>query len=54
MERTLVANPTTLTARHADLDQRLAAEEARPFPDTTLIAQLKKTKLAIKDALARR
>lgn len=53
MEKILVASPSTLSARHADLDQRLAAEEARPFPDSAVIAQLKKAKLKIKDALAR-
>jgi hypothetical protein len=52
MDRSPVASPTTLTARHADLDQRLSREKARPLPDLTLIAQLKKAKLQIKDALA--
>lgn len=53
MEKALVASPATLNARHAELDQRLSAEESRPFPDGTLVARLKKTKLKIKDALTR-
>lgn len=52
MDRSPVASPTTLSARHADLDLRLSREESRPFPDDTLIAKLKKAKLQIKDALA--
>jgi uncharacterized protein len=53
MDRPLIASPATLSARHAELDMRLAHEEARPSPDSAVIAQLKKTKLQIKDALAR-
>jgi hypothetical protein len=52
MDKSLVASPATLAARHAEIDQRLAREEARPFPDGAIIAQLKKAKLRIKDALA--
>lgn len=52
MDRHLAANPATLHARHADLDAKLAREESRPQPDNALIAQLKKAKLHIKDALA--
>ncbi len=54
MDRSPVASPTTLSARHADLDMRLSREEARPLPDGALVAQLKKAKLQIKDALAQR
>jgi hypothetical protein len=52
MDRSPVASPATLSARHAELDQRLLREESRPLPDDALIAQLKKAKLQIKDALA--
>ncbi len=54
MDRSPVASPTTLSARHADLDQRLSREEGRPQPDGAVIAQLKKAKLQIKDILTRR
>jgi hypothetical protein len=53
MDKPLIASPATLNARHAQLDERLTAEEARPFPDAAIIATLKKTKLQIKDALSR-
>jgi uncharacterized protein len=53
MEQSLIASPATLNARHAELDVRLAREEGRPAPDAVIIAQLKKAKLQIKDALAR-
>lgn len=45
------AHVAALTARHADLETRLARESSRPNPDVSLIAQLKKSKLRIKDAL---
>jgi uncharacterized protein len=53
MDRPLIASPATLSARHAELDERLAHEEGRPSPDALIVAQLKKAKLQIKDALAR-
>jgi uncharacterized protein len=53
MDKPLIASPATLTARHAQLDEKIASEEARPFPDAGIIATLKKSKLQIKDALAR-
>lgn len=40
-----------LQAKHAGLDRLIAEEARRPSPDTILIAQLKKEKLKIKDAL---
>lgn len=42
---------SALNAKHAGLDARIAAENNRPSPDGTLIAQLKKQKLRIKEAL---
>ena len=47
------AHSSTLIARHAGLDARLAAERNRPHPDDALLARLKKQKLKIKEALAR-
>jgi hypothetical protein len=40
-----------LEAKHAGLDRMIAEETRRPAPDNVLIAQLKKEKLKIKDAL---
>lgn len=43
----------SLKARHAELDMALSRENSRPMPDAVIIADLKKRKLRIKDALAR-
>jgi hypothetical protein len=43
---------SALSARHADLEARIAREETRPRPDGALLAQLKKAKLKIKDLMA--
>lgn len=45
------AQVETLEARHAGLDRRIEEENARPAPDQILIAQLKKEKLKIKEAI---
>lgn len=45
------AHTSALAARHADLEARLEAEAHRPLPDSAAIAQLKKAKLRIKDAI---
>jgi hypothetical protein len=42
----------SLETKHAGLDRRIEEEISRPAPDTVLIAQLKKEKLKIKDALS--
>jgi len=42
-----------LTNRHSELEDRLQDETARPMPDSSLIAALKRQKLAIKDEMAR-
>jgi len=42
-----------LRSRHTELDTILESESARPMPDTSLIATLKRQKLAIKDEMAR-
>jgi len=45
------AHLESLTAKHATLDQRIAEEHHRPFPDTATLARLKKEKLRLKDEL---
>ncbi len=40
-----------LMAKHAGLEQRIAAEASRPHPDNLLIARLKKKKLRLKEEL---
>lgn len=47
------AHSDALTARHAGLDARIADEARRPKPDQMVIAELKKQKLRIKEALGR-
>lgn len=47
------SHSTSLIARHAGLDARIADESRRPSPDQSLLARLKKQKLKIKEALAR-
>ena len=44
---------SSLTAKHAGLEARIAAEVRRPAPDTALVAHLKKQKLKLKEALNR-
>jgi len=43
---------SALKSRHADLDEKIADEERRPSPDATLVAQMKKQKLRIKEEMA--
>lgn len=42
-----------LDREHARLEAAIAAELARPRPDTTEVMRLKKAKLVVKDQLAR-
>ena len=42
-----------LKRRHAELEAQIAAEEARPHPDDSHVAQLKKRKLYLKDEMER-
>ena len=44
---------TALEAKHANLDQLLAAESGRPAPDAMRVADLKKQKLKLKEELSR-
>lgn len=46
------SHATSLIARHAGLDARIADESRRPSPDQDVIGRLKKQKLKIKEALA--
>jgi hypothetical protein len=41
----------SLKAKHAALDMQISEEERRPLPDTTVIHDLKRQKLKIKDEL---
>ncbi|MCX8134924.1 MAG: YdcH family protein [Roseococcus sp.] len=43
----------SLEARHAELEQRIAAEGGRPRPDDERIARLKREKLALKEEMER-
>lgn len=46
------SHASALLAKHAGLDARITAEIRRPAPDGTLLAELKKKKLKIKEAIA--
>ena len=45
------AHVQALEAKHATLDQRIHAESQRPMPDDTVIAELKKQKLRLKEEI---
>lgn len=47
------AHFSALTAKHSMLDQRIAAESQRPLPDQMILAELKKQKLRVKEAMSR-
>ena len=44
---------SALEAKHAGLDRRIADESHRPHPDSSVIADLKKQKLRVKEELSR-
>lgn len=46
------AHITALEAKHAVLDQRIAAETQRPVPDALVLADLKKQKLRLKEEIS--
>jgi hypothetical protein len=46
------AHSSALIAKHAGLEARIVAETRRPAPDSTLLAELKKQKLKIKEAIS--
>jgi len=43
---------TALQSKHAGLEAKLRNELNRPFPDDTMVQQIKKEKLRIKEELA--
>jgi hypothetical protein len=45
------AHLSALEAKHATLDERIAAESHRPMPDALAIADLKKQKLRLKEEM---
>lgn len=45
------AHLSALETKHADLDRQIAVEERRPHPDDLILAELKKRKLRIKEAM---
>ena len=45
------AHLATLNARHAALEASVTAEIRRPMPDQTLLAQLKREKLKLKEEI---
>jgi hypothetical protein len=47
-----VGHFSALQAKHAGLEARLKAESARPYPDSTIVATLKKQKLLVKQELS--
>ncbi len=47
------AHLEALNARHALLDGKINTEMNRPLPDTTVIAELKRQKLKVKEEIQR-
>lgn len=47
------AHLSALSAKHSNLDRRIAAESQRPLPDQMILAELKKQKLRVKEELSR-
>ena len=45
------AHRSALEAKHAGLDRQIAAEAQRPSPDQTVLHDLKKQKLRLKEEL---
>jgi len=44
---------TSLRAKHANLEEAIRIESARPMPDFFVIAELKKKKLTVKEEIDR-
>lgn len=47
------AHINALNKKHADLDEKIQNEENRPAPDSTILHELKKEKLVLKDEMVR-
>lgn len=45
------AHLEALSARHAQIDQEITKEQARPMPDESVLAQLKRKKLKLKEEM---
>ena len=45
------AHLSALEAKHATLETRIASELTRPSPDTSLLADLKRRKLRVKEEM---
>jgi len=45
------AHQASLSARHAQLETKIAAEAQRPLPDTLAITRMKREKLRLKEEL---
>ena len=45
------AHIQALEAKHATLDRQIAAEAHRPMPDATVLAELKRQKLRLKEEM---
>lgn len=55
MSKTAMASHTAaLAAKHAELEEKLERETQRPIPDAGILAQMKKMKLRLKDAMSGR
>ncbi len=52
----MTSKPTIeqLKRRHAELEAKITAEEARPAPDEAMLAKWKKQKLSLKDSMLER
>lgn len=46
------AHIAALQAKHSGIDRRIADEIARPQPDLSMLATLKKQKLKLKEAIS--
>ena len=47
------AHFNALSRKHAALDEQIHQEETRPAPDSTILHELKREKLNIKDEMVR-
>lgn len=47
------AHINALSQKHAALDEKIHMEENRPAPDSTILHELKKEKLILKDEIER-
>ena len=45
------AHLNALSTRHAQIDKQIEEEQARPLPDESVLAQLKRQKLKLKEEM---